>query len=332
MKGVRPHGNNGKWRVSIMVNAERMTKVCYSYEEAVQTAVYFRSILKRKHQGHKGDSMYTLNQKGQIMNEGQIVKHTHATGSTPITAATTQTFTFPATGQGVRIIEKDGQPWFVAKDVCEVLAIENNRDAVSVLDVDEKATVGISDTSSNGTTQRRTVTIISESGLYALIFRSNKPEARAFSKWVRAEVLPAIRRSGGYMVSRPDDTPEELLSRALIIAKEALDRKTLALDVAQPKADKYDKFLDTSGTLNLTQAAKQLGVSARTLSHALREGPKKWLFKKDKDQACMPMQYIIDKGYMVVVSIRKASTGQVFAQGRFTTKGMNALFEEFGRC
>jgi len=80
--------------------------------------------------------------------------------------------------------DKDGTPWFVLLDVCSVLGIANSRDAAARLDDDEKADVGITDTSSKGVQQKRTVTIINESGLYSLILTSRKPEAKRFKKWV----------------------------------------------------------------------------------------------------------------------------------------------------
>lgn len=117
-------------------------------------------------------------------------------------------------------MDENGNPWWVAKDVCRVLGLENNREAISNLDDDEKADVRITDTSSNGVEQRRTVNIISESGLYALVFRSRKPEAKAFSKWVRTDVLPALRKTGRYEVpgqpvSYRTAMPEELPPEAL---------------------------------------------------------------------------------------------------------------------
>ncbi|HZF61951.1 MULTISPECIES: BRO-N domain-containing protein [Desulfovibrio] len=92
------------------------------------------------------------------------------------------------------VTDESGNIWFVAKDVCKILEIINHRDATSQLDEDEKNGVGITD--AMGRTQQ--VTVISESGLYALVFRSRKQEARAFSKWVRAEVLPTLRKTGSY--------------------------------------------------------------------------------------------------------------------------------------
>lgn len=101
------------------------------------------------------------------------------------------------------VVMRAGDPWFVAKEVCDALGIANSRDAATVLDDDEKADVGLTDTSSNGVTQQRTVTIISDSGFYTLAIRCRdaiKPgtTAYAFRRWVTREVLPRIRRIGRY--------------------------------------------------------------------------------------------------------------------------------------
>ena len=100
----------------------------------------------------------------------------------------------------VRTVEQDGRVWFVAKDVCDILGIVNARDAIKPLDDDEKADVGISDGS-----QKRHYNVISESGVYELILRSNKPEAKNFARWVRKEVLPSIMRTGKYSVEQGDE-------------------------------------------------------------------------------------------------------------------------------
>ena len=93
----------------------------------------------------------------------------------------------------VRIIDKTGNPWFVATDVCRVLEINNPRQATSRLDEDEKGVI-TNDTLGGG----QEMTIISESGLYSLVLTSRKPQARAFKKWITSEVLPAIRKTGSY--------------------------------------------------------------------------------------------------------------------------------------
>ena len=115
------------------------------------------------------------------------------------------TLTHPELNASVRIIERDDQPWFVAKDVCDVLGISNSRDALSKLDDDEK---GVARTDTLGGPQ--SLSIISESGLYALILRSDKAAARTFSKWVTSEVLPALRKDGFY-ASRLEPGERELL-------------------------------------------------------------------------------------------------------------------------
>jgi prophage antirepressor-like protein len=98
-------------------------------------------------------------------------------------------------GAEVRIIDKDGNAWFILSDVCAVLGIANPRDAATRLDADERDGVGISD--AIGRNQR--ATIVSESGVYRLIFTSTKKNAKKFRKWVTSEVLPAIRKHGGYI-------------------------------------------------------------------------------------------------------------------------------------
>jgi len=103
--------------------------------------------------------------------------------------------TFDFNSMAVRVLEREGQPWFVAADVCRVLELTNAAMACDGLDEDEK---GVSITDTLGGKQK--MNIISESGLYALIFKSRKPQARAFRKWVTAEVLPALRRGGEYVL------------------------------------------------------------------------------------------------------------------------------------
>lgn len=123
-------------------------------------------------------------------------------------------FNFNGQGQ-VRTVVRDGEPWFVAKDICDILDISNHRDAVANLDDDEKTvirlwwngnsttcvnTVGSTDgiISDVRTTGNPNVNIVNESGLYALVFKSRKSEAKAFRKWVASEVLPVIRKTGQY--------------------------------------------------------------------------------------------------------------------------------------
>ena len=117
----------------------------------------------------------------------------------------------------VRTIVRDGEPWFVLKDVCDVLEISNSRNVSERLDSDEKADVRIMDTSSNGTRQNRDFTIINESGMYSVILLSRKPEAKEFKRWLTHEVLPSIRKTGSYYLA-PRSYIDAL--KALIAAEE----------------------------------------------------------------------------------------------------------------
>jgi prophage antirepressor-like protein len=135
-----------------------------------------------------------------------------------------QVVPFNFNGLAVRTLSQNNIPWFVANDVCEVLAIANSRDAVSRLDDDEK---GVAFTDTLGGSQK--TTIINESGLYALILRSNKPNAKAFRKWVTSEVLPAIRQTGKYD-ARAELTLEQkhiaLLEKHIQLLENGVSRRT----------------------------------------------------------------------------------------------------------
>lgn len=108
----------------------------------------------------------------------------------------------------IRVIEKNGITWFVAKDVCDILGIKNSRKALQRLDEDELMSLWVT---SGG--QRRKINGVTESGLYALIIRSDKPQAKKFRKWITSEVLPAIRKHGMYLTDAVEETlktdPEE---------------------------------------------------------------------------------------------------------------------------
>ena len=108
-----------------------------------------------------------------------------------VTGLPVQSFDFQP--NRLRVVMREGEPWFVAADVCDALGLDNNRQAMTRLDDDEKGVIS-SDTPGG----KQDVTVINESGLYSLIMGSRKPEARKFRKWVTAEVLPAIRKTGRY--------------------------------------------------------------------------------------------------------------------------------------
>ena len=146
----------------------------------------------------------------------------------------------------------DGEPMFVAKDVCAALEIGKHRDAVARLDEDERGLVLVD--TPGGKQQMAAVT---EPGFYKLVMRSRKPEAKAFKRWVTHEVLPAIRRDGGYMVAR-DETPEQTMARAVLLAQSTIDRQRARIAELEPKALFADAVGSSNGTCLVGELAKMI--------------------------------------------------------------------------
>lgn len=176
----------------------------------------------------------------------------------------------------IRALRDDtGEPWFVAKDILDRLELD--RTAMRKLDDDEK---GVDTIHTPGGDQQ--VSIVSEAGFYKLVLKSRKPEAKAFQRWVTHEVLPSIRKRGGYMVEVPNETPEQTMARAILIARDTIERQRADIDmlagenaVLAPKAAMADAFLDADGAYTITQASgllRQLdgSMSRRRLFQLLR--------------------------------------------------------------
>lgn len=139
----------------------------------------------------------------------------------------------------------DGEPWFVAKDVCEVLGIADHTTATRDLENNEKGTHSMRTLGGN-----QTVLIVNESGLYALIFKSRKPKAKAFRKWVTSEVLPSIRKTGGYTDMIPKDLPTALRAYANEVEK---NQKLLAENNALQESNNALQKSNLSKSLTITR-------------------------------------------------------------------------------
>lgn len=133
----------------------------------------------------------------------------------------------------IRATEQNGEPWFVAKDIAERLGYSNPNEAIQD-HVDEEDKLNSKTLSSLG---QRGGWLINESGLYSLVLSSKLPNAKKFKRWVTSEVLPAIRRTGGYIAAKEDDTPEEIMARALLIANETIQRQKEHLERANAKIE-----------------------------------------------------------------------------------------------
>lgn len=187
----------------------------------------------------------------------------------------------------VRTVVQDGEPWFVLKDVCEVLGLGTAAKVAERLDADEK---GMNEIHTPGGMQ--SVTIINESGLYNVILRSNKPQAKPFRKWVTAEVLPSIRKTGGYIQGQETLSPEELMAKALLMAQKTLKERearvselTVDLEIARPKAEYFDQIVERNLLTSLRETAQELGIKERVLIQFLLD--KKYLYR-DKRGKLMP--------------------------------------------
>mgnify|MGYP001228139339 CR=1 FL=1 len=162
----------------------------------------------------------------------------------------------------IRVVEQSGAPWFVGKDVCDCLEIGNSRDAAASLDDDEKG-VALIDTLGG----KQEMSIISEPGLYSLVLRSRKPEAKAFKRWIIHEVLPAVRKHGGYLT--PKKLEEALLNPDVLI-KLATQLKEEREARVQAEA-RVAILSHVRKTYTTTEIAKELGMrSAVALNRLLR--------------------------------------------------------------
>jgi len=212
-------------------------------------------------------------------------------------------------GQSVRVFGTANEPLFSAADVCLILGITNARDAASSLEEDEKITVANPDGNPRAGIPHQ-FTCVTESGLYALIFKSRKPEAKAFRKWVTSEVLPAIRKTGGYQANLDSSAvalPQDYVSalRALADAEENKQKleqeKALLLrenDEMAPKAAFFDCAMTSKSTLLIRDVAKLLnpdvpgGMGEKRLFAWMHANG--WLFGENR-----PYQAKIDAGYLV---------------------------------
>ena len=136
------------------------------------------------------------------------------------------------------------------------------------VEVEDKTTVAICDTGSNYKSQ---AVFINESGLYALILSSKLESARRFKHWVTSEVLPSIRKQGGYIVARPHESDEVILARALQIMQATLQRRDEQIAQLKPRADYADHVLDSISCFTVTQIGKELNMTGHDLNRLLCE-------------------------------------------------------------
>lgn len=191
------------------------------------------------------------------------------------------------------LTDKAGEPWFVAKDVCDILGLENSRKATAELDSDEKNTVTISD----GIAGNPNKTIISEPGLYRLVMKSRKPEAKEFQRWVTHEVLPSIRKHGGYMAGQERMTPEQMALASMRWLQSKVDEQAKQLKAQEGKV-LFANAVETARTSILVGdfakilKSNGIDIGPRRLFAWLREHG--WLIKAKGSSWNMPTQKAMD--------------------------------------
>lgn len=238
------------------------------------------------------------------------------------------------------LIDENGEPWFVAKDVCDVLELSNVGQALARLDNDEKSSITLND----GTPGNPNRAIVSESGLYALVLASRKPEAHEFKRWVTHEVLPQIRKTGGYIPTSEADDDMTILAKAVMIGQrtmEAQKQKIAAqqsrIDELQPNASAWDNFVDIPDALSVRDSAKLLSNLGRPVGQTeLFEWLDRhdWIFRENKHWSAR--QSRINAGHLMMVPSKSHGThkdGTPFAfppTVKVTRKGLGLIARRFG--
>ena len=192
----------------------------------------------------------------------------------------------------IRTIDRDGEPWMVGVDVAKALGYATPRNAIaSHVDEEDKTSALIRGAGSN---YKSMAILINESGLYSLVLYSKLPTAKKFKRWVTSEVLPSIRKSGGYIAVQDQLTPEELMAKALQVANKTLAERearisalTVQNAIMAPKAEYFDELVDRNTLTSFRDTAKELGIKPKAFVEWLLD--KKFIFR-DKKGKLMPRE------------------------------------------
>jgi anti-repressor protein len=255
---------------------------------------------------------------------------------------------FSFEGKQTRVILIDGEPWWVAKDVCDILELTNPTETLKALDDDEKGSLRISEgTSPKGGNPN--VNVINESGVYTLIMRSNKPEAKKFRKWVTSEVLPSIRKHGVYMMPQKIEEvlndPDTIISLAQALKQERAKAKAL-----ETKIEKDRSMMLFAEALIASRTLVTFGTFAKTLrQHGYKTGLKRifkqlhgesYLMKDRNTRRYIPTQKAMELGLFefttkivndgtihTSTSIRLTVKGQIYFINKFLGHPLNSALE-----
>ena len=244
---------------------------------------------------------------------------------------------FDFKGHQVRTLTfETGQTWWVLKDVCDALDLSNPSRVAQRLDSDE--VTKFDPNSGLGSRSNEQVNIVNEAGLYKIVLRSDKPEAREFQRWVTHDVLPSIRRHGAYMsedaVERTLTDPDYLIRLATALKEERAARAVAEKQVGelQPKAKALDLLADASGSYSVAEAAKMLsgaGCAMRVRDLADWLSSNGWVYRRDGHWVASQMR--VNAGHLMMrayESTGRLKDGSPFAfapQVRVTAKGLSLI-------
>lgn len=211
----------------------------------------------------------------------------------------------------VRTVMVSDEPWFVAADVCKALELSNPTVAVSRLDEDERAKFNLG--------RQGEGIIVNEAGLYSLILGSRKPEAKVFKRWITHDVIPAIRKTGGYIQGEESMSDDDLIARALVMAQKKIElreqqlkEKDAQLKLQKPKVDFADHVTDSDNAIDMGTFAKYAQKQGITMG-------RNTLFKWLRDRGVLmdnnvPYQRYLNAGWFRVIELTY-NTGS----GQYTT-------------
>lgn len=187
----------------------------------------------------------------------------------------------------IRTITKDNEPMFCLMDICKALDMKNPTMVASRLEDDEVTKFDLG-------SKRGETNFVTESGLYAVILRSDKPNAKKFRKWVTGEVLPSIRKNGGYIANQENLTPEQIVANALVVAQNIITQKDKQIEEMTPKANYFDALVDKKLNTNIRDTAKELGVGEKAFVSFLIE--KGYVFRQGKHKQLRPYAKYAESG------------------------------------
>lgn len=248
---------------------------------------------------------------------------------------------FDFRGASLRTLtDEAGEPWFVLKDCMSILDLGNPTETVKMFDKDEFSTTEVIDSIG----RRQQTYIISEPGLYRLVMKSRKPEAKEFQRWVTHEVLPQIRKTGGYIPTSESDSDEDIMARAVLVAQKTIKQKNQQIasqqsriDELQPKASAWDNFVDIDDALSVRDSAKLLSNLGRTVGQTeLFEWLDRhdWIFRENKHWSAR--QSRINAGHLMMVPSKSHGTHKDWTPFAFpptvkvTRKGLALIARRFG--